>query len=92
MDVAGLADAAVAAIESGVLLEDTFEALLDSVPVSAVLPPTSSSSSSAEAAATAADRDKKELELEAVELLVPGVMDDLVDSSDLDEEVRNFFL
>ncbi|EDV96200.1 GH15345 [Drosophila grimshawi] len=41
------------------------------------------------AAIAAAEKDKKDLEV--IELLVPGVMDDLVESTDLDEEVRKFF-
>lgn len=92
---------AVAAIESGVLLEDTYEALLGAAGVAPNSPnghdadaeeqlvQQATSATEAAAAAAASDKDKKELEV--VELLVPGVIDDLVDSSELDEEVRKFF-
>lgn len=101
----------MAAIESGVLLEDTYEALLGAAGVAPNSPHghgnedddrdeeqhqqqqqrlVQQATSEAESeAATASDKDKKELEV--VELLVPGVIDDLVDSSELDEEVRKFF-
>lgn len=82
------------------LLEDTYQALLGSGTEQDELAATVEDAAetaaavalAAEAAAAASavnEKDKKELEV--VELLVPGVMDDLVDSSDLDEEVRNFF-
>ncbi|KAH8336652.1 hypothetical protein KR067_000166, partial [Drosophila pandora] len=84
-------------IESGVLLEDTYQALLGSGSEQDELAATVEDAAetaaavalAAEAASAVSEKDKKELEV--VELLVPGVMDDLVDSSDLDEEVRNFF-
>lgn len=92
----------MAAIESGVLLEDTYEALLGAAGVAPNSPnghdadaeerlvqQATSATEAAAAAAAASDKDKKELEV--VELLVPGVIDDLVDSSELDEEVRKFF-
>lgn len=99
----------MAAIESGVLLEDTYEALLGAAGIAPNSPHghgndeddndeeqqqqqrlVQQATSEAESeAATASDKDKKELEV--VELLVPGVIDDLVDSSELDEEVRKFF-
>lgn len=89
----------MAAIESGVLLEDTYEALLGAAGVAPNSPNghdadaeeqlVQQATSATEAAAAANDKDKKELEV--VELLVPGVIDDLVDSSELDEEVRKFF-
>lgn len=97
----------MAAIESGVLLEDTYEALLGAAGVAPNSPNghgndndnddvdeeqqqlVQQATSAESAAATASDKDKKELEV--VELLVPGVIDDLVDSSELDEEVRKFF-
>ncbi|KAH8234652.1 hypothetical protein KR032_001427, partial [Drosophila birchii] len=78
-------------IESGVLLEDTYQELLGSDDQTATVETQATATATVEAtaAATVSDKDKKELEV--VELLVSGVMDDLVDSSDLDEEVRNFF-
>lgn len=97
----------MAAIESGVLLEDTYEALLGAAGVAPNSPNGHGNDNdnndddndvdeeqqlvqqATSAAATASDKDKKELEV--VELLVPGVIDDLVDSSELDEEVRKFF-
>lgn len=97
----------MAAIESGVLLEDTYEALLGAAGVAPNSPHghgnddddndeeqqqgliQQATSERESEAATASDKDKKELEV--VELLVPGVIDDLVDSSELDEEVRKFF-
>lgn len=76
------------------LLEDTYQELLASDDQTAAVEAaaaaaTAEATAAAAAAATVSDKDKKDLEV--VELLVSGVMDDLVDSSDLDEEVRNFF-
>ncbi|XP_062127906.1 uncharacterized protein LOC133840219 [Drosophila sulfurigaster albostrigata] len=59
------------------------------IPTSPISDVQTAASAAAAAAAAASERDKKDLEV--VELLVPGVIDDLVDSSDLDEEVRKFF-
>lgn len=78
------------------LLEDTYEALLGAgVPMplapSSPISNCSDVQQAAESAAAAAAIDKDKKDLEVVELLVPGVIDDLVDSTDLDEEVRKFF-
>jgi len=78
-----------------VLLEEDYQALLGSEALADEQVATVEAAAAAsavtveEADATVSDKDKKDLEV--VELLVSGVMDDLVDSSDLDEEVRNFF-
>jgi len=78
-----------------VLLEEDYQALLGSEALADEQVVTVEAAGAAaavvtvEEAATVSEKDKKDLEV--VELLVSGVMDDLVDSSDLDEEVRNFF-
>ncbi|KAH8368752.1 hypothetical protein KR084_010606, partial [Drosophila pseudotakahashii] len=77
-------------IESGVLLEEDYQALLGSEALADEQEAAAAAAAvTVEEAAAVSEKDKKDLEV--VELLVSGVMNDLVDSSDLDEEVRNFF-